>query len=163
MGSWASAWAASRASWAARHRATFPGSKVKCVTAETFMNTFVAALRSGDMNNFRSAYRGLDLLCIDDVHFLSNKTQTQNELLHTFGIDHCVAWRCLMNAYVPESRSAQDPQLALCPMDLRKLQYAVKFDVRDRFRCLEACYGRLPGLQADLSFVRQRRSFFSGE
>lgn len=48
------------------------------------MNAFVAALRAGDMSSFRTAYRGLDLLCIDDMHFLSNKTQTQNELLHTF-------------------------------------------------------------------------------
>jgi chromosomal replication initiator protein len=69
---------------AARHRKRFPGAKVKCVTAEAFMNHFVASLRGGDMNAFRRAYRGLDLLCIDDVHFLSNKTQTQNELLHTF-------------------------------------------------------------------------------
>ena len=69
---------------AERHRKMFPGSKVKYVTAETFMNAFVAALRAGDMNSFRAAYRGLDLLCIDDVHFLSNKTQTQSELLHTF-------------------------------------------------------------------------------
>lgn len=36
------------------------------------------------MERFRKQYRRVDLLCIDDVHFLANKSATQTELLHTF-------------------------------------------------------------------------------
>lgn len=53
-------------------------------TAEAFMNEFIVALRGGKIDSFRKRYRGVDLLCIDDVQFLNGKTGTQNELLHTF-------------------------------------------------------------------------------
>ena len=59
---------------------------VRFVTAETFMNEFLAALRAGALTaieSFRKGYRQLDLLCIDDVHVLGKKTATQAELQYT--------------------------------------------------------------------------------
>ena len=41
-------------------------------------------MRSGKIEAFRKAYRKLDLLCLDDVHFVASKEGTQAELLHTF-------------------------------------------------------------------------------
>lgn len=66
------------------HRAskTSPG-KVRYVTAEQFTNEFIASSRSGEFSRFRNRYRNLDLLAIDDVHFVANKVKTQEELLHT--------------------------------------------------------------------------------
>ncbi len=61
---------------------TNPG-KVRYVTAEQFTNEFIAASRSGEFSRFRLRYRNLDLLAIDDVHFVANKVKTQEELLHT--------------------------------------------------------------------------------
>ncbi|MHC4976938.1 MAG: DnaA ATPase domain-containing protein [Planctomycetota bacterium] len=61
-----------------------PGSRVKYVDGESFTNGFVSSLRANSVDSFRRAYRDLDLLCIDDVHFLANKTATQKEFLHTF-------------------------------------------------------------------------------
>lgn len=69
---------------ASRFRELHPGAKVRYTTAEDFTNDFVAGVRNGRLDSFRAAYRGLDLLCVDDVQFLASKTQTQNELLHTF-------------------------------------------------------------------------------
>jgi chromosomal replication initiator protein len=54
------------------------------VTAEGFTNEFIGALRQKKLEEFRARYRQLDLLAIDDVHFLAAKRATQDEFLHTF-------------------------------------------------------------------------------
>src|SRR5262249_7964579 len=63
-----------------------PSAVVRYTTGEAFTNEYIAAVRagSGKCEQFRRAYRGVGLLCIDDVHFLANKQATQGELLHTF-------------------------------------------------------------------------------
>ncbi len=65
-------------------RRSRPGARVRCVSGEAFANEFIAAVQKGDFEPFRARYRGLDLLCVDDVHFLAGKKKTMNELLHTF-------------------------------------------------------------------------------
>ena len=61
-----------------------PGVRVIATTAESFMNDYVAAVRGNALEGFRRRWRGVELLCLDDVHFLSRKQGTQTELLHTF-------------------------------------------------------------------------------
>jgi chromosomal replication initiator protein len=68
---------------ARRFKETHAGSNVRVIGSEAFVNEYVAAVRAGDVEKFRRAFRRVDLLCIDDVHFLSNKQSTQGELLHT--------------------------------------------------------------------------------
>ncbi len=68
---------------AARFAERRPGANVKYTTAEAFTNEFIAAVRTSKVDAFRKTYRKVDLLCIDDVHFLSSKEQTQLELLYT--------------------------------------------------------------------------------
>jgi len=65
-------------------RARRPGARVRYTTGEQFTNEFIAAVRNNALDGFRRSLRSLDLLCLDDVHFLSDKTKTQSELLHTF-------------------------------------------------------------------------------
>ena len=60
-----------------------PKQIVRYVTAEQFTNEYIAAVRDGSLDQFRKRLRRLDLLAIDDVHFLANKTATQAEFLHT--------------------------------------------------------------------------------
>lgn len=60
-----------------------PGVRVRYTTAEAFTNAFVTALRTNTLDAFRQSFRALDVLCIDDVHFIAGKVQTQSELLHT--------------------------------------------------------------------------------
>lgn len=57
--------------------------KVRYVTAEQFTNEFIASSRTGEFSRFRNRYRNLDLLAIDDIHFVASKIKTQEELLHT--------------------------------------------------------------------------------
>jgi chromosomal replication initiator protein len=54
------------------------------LTAEQFTNEFIVALRGKKIAQFRQRYRQVDLLAIDDVHFLAAKKATQDEFLHTF-------------------------------------------------------------------------------
>jgi chromosomal replication initiator protein len=54
------------------------------LTGEEFTNEFLTALRTSKLDAFRRKVRDLDLLVIDDVHFLAGKKATQEEFLHTF-------------------------------------------------------------------------------
>jgi chromosomal replication initiator protein len=60
------------------------GRRVRYITGEDFTNEYIAAVRGGRIEEFRASYRRLDLLCIDDIHFLAGKSSTQQEFLHTF-------------------------------------------------------------------------------
>jgi len=58
--------------------------KVVYVTAETFTNEFILAIKENTSHRFKNKYRSVDMLLIDDVHFLPGKVETQEELFHTF-------------------------------------------------------------------------------
>ncbi len=60
-----------------------PRKAVRYTTGEQFTNEYIAAVRTNTLESFRAKVRRLDLLAIDDVHFLANKTATQTEFLHT--------------------------------------------------------------------------------
>lgn len=61
-----------------------PGCKVRYTTGESFTNSFVNAIRTRSIDAFQRKYRGLDLLCIDDIHLMAGKQATQHELLQIF-------------------------------------------------------------------------------
>ena len=58
--------------------------KVVYVTAESFTNEFIMAIREKKTHQFKAKYRYADVLLIDDIHFLQKKSETQEELFHTF-------------------------------------------------------------------------------
>lgn len=60
-----------------------PNAKIRYTTGEQFTNEYIAAIREDSIEQFRRKTRRLDLLVIDDVHFLKQKTATQAECLHT--------------------------------------------------------------------------------
>ncbi len=62
----------------------FEDLKVVYVTAETFTNEFILAIKENTSHRFKNKYRSVDMLLIDDVHFLPGKVETQEELFHTF-------------------------------------------------------------------------------
>jgi chromosomal replication initiator protein len=68
---------------ARRVRERRPGARVRYTTGEAFTNQFVRAVRENSIAAFHAEHRKLDLLCVDDVHFLASKNATQAELLHT--------------------------------------------------------------------------------
>jgi chromosomal replication initiator protein len=61
-----------------------PDMSVIYVSAEQFTNEMVSAIRHERMSEFKEKYRNVDLLLLDDIHFIANKTATQEEFFHTF-------------------------------------------------------------------------------
>lgn len=57
-------------------------------TSEQFLNDYIYNMKNKTMDRFQDKYRKCDLLLIDDVQFLANKVQTQEEFFHTFNELH---------------------------------------------------------------------------
>jgi chromosomal replication initiator protein len=53
-------------------------------TSDEFTTAFVKAVRGGDIDEFRTAFRDVDVLLLDDVQFFADKVRTQEEFFHTF-------------------------------------------------------------------------------
>ena len=61
-----------------------PSAAIAYISSENFVNEYVAALRDGNIANFRRRYRNTDVLLIDDVQFFAGKERCQEEFFHTF-------------------------------------------------------------------------------
>ncbi|WP_298922491.1 chromosomal replication initiator protein DnaA [uncultured Roseobacter sp.] len=61
-----------------------PDLHVLYLSAERFMYLFVEALRDRKMMDFKSIFRSVDVLMVDDVQFIAGKDSTQEEFFHTF-------------------------------------------------------------------------------
>src|SRR5579864_1230216 len=62
--------------------------RVAYVTSEKFMNEMISSIQEGRMNDFRTRYRTVDVLLVDDIQFLAGKDRTQEEFFHTFNSLH---------------------------------------------------------------------------
>lgn len=61
---------------------------VACVSAETFVNEMISALRRHQMDKFRLRFRRIGTLIVDDIQFLADKVRSQEEFTHTFNALH---------------------------------------------------------------------------
>ena len=62
--------------------------KVLYVTSEQFTNEFINCLRDNKVEQFRTKYRNIDVLLIDDIQFIAGKERVQEEFFHTFNTLH---------------------------------------------------------------------------
>jgi chromosomal replication initiator protein len=58
--------------------------RVVYLSSDSFMNELIAALRRDRMDEFKSRFRRIDMLIVDDVQFLAGRERTQEEFFHTF-------------------------------------------------------------------------------
>jgi chromosomal replication initiator protein len=61
-----------------------PEARIAYVHSERFVSDMVRALQHNSMNEFKTAYRSLDALLIDDIQFFAGKDRSQEEFFHTF-------------------------------------------------------------------------------
>jgi len=62
--------------------------QVHYASAENFMNEMIGSIQAAQTAQFRNKYRRMDVLLIDDIHFLRGKESTQEEFFHTFNALH---------------------------------------------------------------------------
>ncbi|EHJ09129.1 chromosomal replication initiator protein DnaA [Staphylococcus simiae] len=65
-----------------------PDAKVIYTSSEKFTNEFIKSIRDNEAEAFRERYRNIDVLLIDDIQFIQNKVQTQEEFFYTFNELH---------------------------------------------------------------------------
>jgi len=64
------------------------GTKIAYISSEKFINEFILSIQNNKTHEFKQKYRSVDVLLIDDIHFLANKESTQEEFFHTFNSLH---------------------------------------------------------------------------
>jgi chromosomal replication initiator protein len=64
------------------------GTKIAYISSEKFINEFIMSIQNNKTHEFKLKYRSVDVLLIDDIHFLANKESTQEEFFHTFNSLH---------------------------------------------------------------------------
>jgi chromosomal replication initiator protein len=85
---------------------------VRYTTAEAFTNHFVGAIHGGDADAFKAAYRGVDVLLVDDVQFLQAKARTEEEFFHTFNaLHHAGAQIVLTSDRLPRDLAGMESRL----------------------------------------------------
>ncbi|MDN5977913.1 chromosomal replication initiator protein DnaA [Acidipropionibacterium jensenii] len=86
--------------------------KVRYVSTEELTNDFINAIGTNTANDFRRAYRDVDVLLVDDIQFLENKIQTQEEFFHTFNTLHNAQKQIVMTSdRPPKLLEALEPRL----------------------------------------------------
>ncbi len=79
----------------------FNGVKVRYVNSEEFTNDFINSIRDDKASAFQRRYRDVDVLLIDDIQFLANKQQTQEEFFHTFNTLHNAEKQVVITSDLP--------------------------------------------------------------
>jgi archaemetzincin len=77
-----------------------------------------------------------------------------HEAGHLFGIEHCIWYRCLMNGSNHLAEADARP-LHLCPVDLRKLQWSIGFQVTDHYRRLQD-FSHKAGFEDEAQWLERR-------
>ncbi|UKA62875.1 chromosomal replication initiator protein DnaA [Arthrobacter sp. MMS18-M83] len=69
-------------------RRLYSGIRVRYVNSEEFTNDFINSIRDDEGASFKTTYRNVDVLLIDDIQFLAGKDRTLEEFFHTFNALH---------------------------------------------------------------------------
>jgi chromosomal replication initiator protein len=115
------------------------GMTVLYTTTEAFTDEFVGALHTGALDAFKSAYRSVDVLLIDDIQFLQSKARTEQEFFHTFNALH-----------------GTGAQLVLTSDRLPRDLDALEDRLRERFEAGLVCDIRPPDAATRLTILRKR-------
>ncbi len=77
-----------------------------------------------------------------------------HEIGHTFGLAHCIYYKCIMNGSNHLDESDAQP-LHMCPVDIGKLKFSIGFDESDRYQQLEKIYKKR-GFEKESIWVQKR-------
>lgn len=78
-----------------------PKAKIRYQSTEKFVNEFVTAIQEKSMKFFHDKYRKVDVLLLDDIHFLGNKSALQEEFFNTFNELHAAHKQIILTSDMP--------------------------------------------------------------
>ncbi len=116
-----------------------PGLVVRATTGEAFTNEFLGALSGGQTEGFKTSFRDVDVLLVDDVQFLERKTKTEEEFFHTFNALYDGGRQIVLTSDRP-------------PQDLQALEDRL----RERFEAGLVADIKAPELSTRLAILRKR-------
>jgi chromosomal replication initiator protein len=116
-----------------------PGLTVRCTTGEAFTNEFIESLGGRRTDAFKTRFRDVDVLLLDDVQFLERKAKTEEELFHTFNALHDGGRQIVLTSDRP-------------PRDLQALEDRL----RERFAAGLVADIQPPGFSTRLAILRKR-------
>jgi chromosomal replication initiator protein len=76
---------------------------IRLLSCEDFINQFIQAIAQGDLAGFQKRFRTADALIIDDVQFLHEREQSQEEFFHTFNALYSIGKQIILSADCPPS------------------------------------------------------------
>jgi chromosomal replication initiator protein len=80
------------------------GAIVQLLSCEDFINRFIRAIEQGNITGFHSQFRTVDALVIDDVQFLREREQSQEEFFHTFNALYNSGKQIILSADCPPNQ-----------------------------------------------------------
>ena len=115
------------------------GLSVRYATIEAFTNEFVRALKEGGTENFKRRFREADVVLIDDIQFLADKTRTKEEFFHCFNALYESGRQLVITSDQP-------------PNDLESFESRL----RERFGCGLVAELAAPGYEMRVAILRKR-------
>ena len=79
----------------------YPNKRLLYITAETFINELISAIQQGKNVEFRTRFRSVDILMVDDIQFIAGKDSTQEEFFHTFNELHNAGKQIILTSDKP--------------------------------------------------------------
>jgi len=80
------------------------GEVIRFLSCEDFVNRFIKAIEEGNLAGFQSQFRSVDMLVIDDVQFLREREQSQEEFFHTFNTLYNNSKQIILSADSPPGK-----------------------------------------------------------
>lgn len=84
-----------------RIKLTNPNARIFYTSCERFITSYVDAVQAGEMSEFRHTFRDVDVLVIDDIHFLAKRDRSQEEFFHTFNSLYQVHKQIILSSDAP--------------------------------------------------------------